>query len=540
LLEQAKGGIAGMLPILEPNHLAVLKFVFPLFFSGYLALSISCAVATERLHLQQSFHSIHQTYFVDPNGSDDEPGTAERPWSTINHAAEVAIAGDTVVIRGGRYALTAQVRPRNSGRSDAWISYIGYPGEEAILDAQLIRLPAFVPGVLNNGAVQIEGISHIRVAHLTVVNSHDAGITVRDGSDVELINNNIQGTYSSGIAVWDTNHDDQGTERVRIIGNTIRKATTWDLAPPDIPRKGEPPHEALSIGGAVDFEIAYNQVYDSDKEGIVIKETSKRGKVHHNLVHGLARQGIYVGSFFGKLSGIEIFSNVIHDCRGAGFALSVEHGEPTERVRFHHNLVFNNDGSAVYFSRWGANNTRSGIAISNNIFFHNGYGSAAPGQTYHWQTGGIYLYSTSVRDLLISNNILSENRGFQIGYSELFLRNGRSWQAAAREHNILITHNLIFSREANVSPIESGGAPFDRVHIYAVSGSRPVFGDPLFKDPVNQDFTLQKGSPADKAGILAGLASSNRASHTWWKADFPPKLARYNLDGVKRNHQRRR
>ena len=46
----------------------------------------------------------------------------------------------------------------------------------------------------------------------------------------------------------------------------------------------EPPHEALSIGGAVDFEVAYNHVYDSDKEGIDIKETSKRGKVHHNLV----------------------------------------------------------------------------------------------------------------------------------------------------------------------------------------------------------------------------------------------------------------
>ena len=47
--------------------------------------------------------------------------------------------------------------------------------------------------------------------------------------------------FSSGIAVWDTNHNDRGTERIRVIGNTIIKATTWDLAPSDVPRQGEPP-----------------------------------------------------------------------------------------------------------------------------------------------------------------------------------------------------------------------------------------------------------------------------------------------------------
>ena len=81
-----------------------------------------------------------------------------------------------------------------------------------------------------------------------------------------------------------------------------------------MPRRGEPPHEALSIGGAVNFEVAYNHVYDSDKEGIDIKETSKRGKVHHNFVHNVDRQGFYVDAWFGEISDIEIFSNVIHDC----------------------------------------------------------------------------------------------------------------------------------------------------------------------------------------------------------------------------------
>ena len=56
------------------------------------------------------------THFVSVNGNDDGPGTADRPWATINHAAEQAEAGDTVIVRGGRYVLSSQVRVRNSGR----------------------------------------------------------------------------------------------------------------------------------------------------------------------------------------------------------------------------------------------------------------------------------------------------------------------------------------------------------------------------------------------------------------------------------------
>src|SRR5262245_39774042 len=49
--------------------------------------------------------------FVAVSGSDTGPGTADRPWATINHAAEQAVAGDTVIVRGGYYVLPTQVRP---------------------------------------------------------------------------------------------------------------------------------------------------------------------------------------------------------------------------------------------------------------------------------------------------------------------------------------------------------------------------------------------------------------------------------------------
>lgn len=466
------------------------------------------------------------THYVATNGSDGSPGTVDRPWATINYAAERAKPGDTIVVRGGHYVLNGQVQLHNSGRPDAWVTYLGYPGEKVLLDAEQIPRSSLVKNGLDNGAVQIEDAAFVRVINLTVINSHDAGITVRDSSNIDLINNSTDGTFSSGIAVWDTAHDDGRTKHIRVIGNTITKATTWNLAPPDLPRRGEPPHEALSIGGAIDFEVAYNHIHDSDKEGIDIKETSKHGKVHHNVVNNLARQALYIDAWFGAIRDISIYANVLYGCHGAGLALSAENGKSVAGINIHHNLIFDNDGSGLYFSRWGVNHERRDIQIHNNIFYHNGYGTPANGQANYWMTGGLYLYSTNLRDIIIRNNIFSDNRGFQIGYSGLYLDDYPSWVSAASAKDIQITGNLIDGQNKIETPIESGGNPHDQVKIYAVNGRRAIFGNPKFKDPANADFTLSPGSPAwaGENGTYPGSAAD-----LWWKRSFPPRLFRSDL-----------
>ena len=108
----------------------------------------------------------------------------------------------------------------------AWITFIGYPGEEPILDVQLVPRSSLAQGGLDNGAFQIEGVSYVRVTNLTVINSHDAGFTIRDSSNIDLINNSTKGTFSSGITIWDTDHEGKKTTHIQIIGNTITRATT--------------------------------------------------------------------------------------------------------------------------------------------------------------------------------------------------------------------------------------------------------------------------------------------------------------------------
>ncbi len=43
-------------------------------------------------------------YYVAPGGSDSNPGTMDLPWATLQHAADVVMAGDEVIVLDGSYA----------------------------------------------------------------------------------------------------------------------------------------------------------------------------------------------------------------------------------------------------------------------------------------------------------------------------------------------------------------------------------------------------------------------------------------------------
>jgi hypothetical protein len=49
------------------------------------------------------------TYYVATNGSDSNPGTLAQPWLTIQHAANAAVAGDTVTVEPGTYATAGPI-----------------------------------------------------------------------------------------------------------------------------------------------------------------------------------------------------------------------------------------------------------------------------------------------------------------------------------------------------------------------------------------------------------------------------------------------
>jgi hypothetical protein len=477
------------------------------------ALFLSTA-AFGREAAELSIVTVHpaRTHYVAPNGDDNGPGSKDRPWATINHAAEQARPGETIMIAGGRYILRAQIRVKNSGTAAAWITFVGMPGRASVLDAEKIPHSDLFSSGLDNGAFQIENVNYVRVINLTVVRSHDAAFTIRDASYVDLINNKSTWSYSSGIAVWDTDHQGHATRHIRILGNAVRHANVGPISPGH-----EAPHEAISVGGAIHFEVAYNRVEDCAKEGIDIKETSKTGTVHHNIVNGVARQAIYLDSWFGELSKVEIYSNVLYNDM-AGIVLSVENGERVRDVRIDRNVIFSNAGSGLYFSRWSRDGEREAIKIYDNIFYENGCATPKKGQEYFWMTGGVYLYSSKISEIAISNNRFTKNCGFQIGYSELYLQEYKSWDDAAKAKQILISGNIIDGPNATHNPIESGGDLPDQIKIYAVDGLDALRQRAASEEPSSPRF--DQDSRVSSGMTYLARIERGRA----WLKHFPPTL----------------
>lgn len=94
------------------------------------------------------------TYYVDLAGSDSHDGLSlSTPFKTINKAAQTAVAGDTVLIRGGTYRET--VVPLNSGTAGNVITYQPYNGESVTVSGT-----ENVTGwQIHNGSIYKTGIS---------------------------------------------------------------------------------------------------------------------------------------------------------------------------------------------------------------------------------------------------------------------------------------------------------------------------------------------------------------------------------------------
>jgi hypothetical protein len=79
---------------------------------------------------------IAQPYYVSTTGSDSNPGTIDSAFQTIPQAITVAVAGDTIYVRGGTYICTTRISiGSKSGVSNSKMCYLwAYPGERPLLD----------------------------------------------------------------------------------------------------------------------------------------------------------------------------------------------------------------------------------------------------------------------------------------------------------------------------------------------------------------------------------------------------------------------
>ena len=70
-------------------------------------------------------------YFVAPGGDDGGPGSASKPFRTIQKAADLMTPGDVCTIRAGTYRRT--IRVKTSGAKGKPVRFVAPPGEKVIL-----------------------------------------------------------------------------------------------------------------------------------------------------------------------------------------------------------------------------------------------------------------------------------------------------------------------------------------------------------------------------------------------------------------------
>ncbi len=437
------------------------------------------------------------THFVSPSGNDKNSGSKQKPWQSIQQGLDNTFAGDTLFIRGGAYYIQDNLFVRHSGKPSKWVTIMAYPGEEVAINADAVAktLKTAREGWRWHGSLHISGVHYVRIQGLTILYSHGGGIMVRGKkgkygekptTNIEISHCKIHSSYNSGIGIW-------YSDSVKVTYCEIMDANNQRHRPMGFPIRREAPHEALSIPGTSNFEIAYNYLHMNQKEGIDVKEFSNHGKVHHNYCHDILREGIYIDSWFGELHDIEVYKNIVHDCDW-GILLSAEGKQSNmKNIFIHNNLVYDNFGKGIAFSVLGHDEPRENIHIYNNTVCFNGTPA-------HWsgETGGIGILSQNLKDIYIYNNILYKNQGYQIAtFADISTEAGRQ---LLTKKNIVIENNLMDA----VYEDHSTNSGFFKVDLFVYNGQNYILEDPKFENDLHFNFMLKKNSPAIGKSISRG------------------------------------
>ncbi|MBC8453976.1 right-handed parallel beta-helix repeat-containing protein, partial [PVC group bacterium] len=382
------------------------------------------------------------TYYVATNGLNANPGTETQPWRTIQKAGNTMTAGDIVLIRGGRYS--ERVLPGASGTSNAPIVYRAYPGETSILDGSGISM------TVDDGLFELESLANIEIHDLYIVNSSGSGVLLAYSTNILVCGNTTSNTVQSGVGAW-------RSAAINIISNEIILACN----------DGE--NECITVDTTAGFSVCHNHVHHGGPgsdggEGIDIKNGSHSGNVFSNHVHHLNRLGIYIDSWTRYTYDITVHNNKIHHCP-SGIAVASEEGGLLQNVRVCNNIVYSNSYGLFVAGKWGVapKNPISDIYILNNTFADN--------MDPSWG-GGIMVENEDCTNIVIRNNICSQNESFQIA-----VETNVPWSELSIEYNLIDGYR--------------GEDPDEETR-----GSNYVEGAALFLNRAIGDFRLQYGSPA--------------------------------------------
>lgn len=300
--------------------------------------------------------SFGKDYYVATGGNNSNQGSLSSPFLTINKAATVAKAGDTVLVRGGIYK--ERVLPRNSGGPGAYVTFQNYGSEEVTIDASN----------LGQGFI-LWGVSYIKIKGFTIIGSINSCIHIHDHKDIP----------------------DKGSDNNIIEHNIVHNCGTSG-------------NNGIYIGGhgnTIRNNISYLNGYQgSDRRAHGIYVLGNSNVVEGNTIHSNARIGIRMEGKSNVIKG-----NMIHDNKEYGIGIWVDAPLEATDIFIHRNLILNNAKGGIRIWGEGSGGKPDTIYVYNNTIV------SSTGEEGLVITGGS-------KNIKIKNNIMTGQFAKQIIWTD--------------------------------------------------------------------------------------------------------------------------
>jgi parallel beta-helix repeat protein len=241
-----------------------------------------------------------RTRYVDAAaGLDTYTGTSLSPWKTLQHAADNALAGDTVVVKPGTYAgfEMGWDNPEN-GTAAAPIVFLAQPG--ALINSRNAKTA---------DGIDLEGASYIVLDGFTVKNT--TGTITRAG---------IRAVVDTGVAMRN---------------NTIDSCGTWGII------TGFSQNIVIQNNTCSRAVVQHGIYFSNSADNPVIRGNT----VFSNNANGIHMNGDVSQGGDGIISNALVEDNIIYDNgRAGGSGINCD-GVKNSRIQ--NNLLYNNHASGI-------------------------------------------------------------------------------------------------------------------------------------------------------------------------------------------------
>lgn len=286
-----------------------------------------------------SFSSVGQaaTYFVAANGNDSNPGTQASPFRTIQKAADIVNAGDTVMVGDGSYTDTngdgIVVYVRRGGTSSNWVIFKSINKWGAKIEGQAAKHGWHLAA----NYIRVEGFDVTGMA----VDGADAFASSTGNSNQQIVGNHI---HDIGHVCSNSDYGFDGifmtSSNMLIEGNVFH----------DIGRLG--PGENGCNPGNTNYTNHDHAIYLNDVSNVIIR----------NNVFYSNKSGWSIHLYPTAASGVKILNNTFADANPYRVGQITVNMNLTN-VDISNNVFFNPTTAGI---RWDAG-THSGVTVRNNL-----------------------------------------------------------------------------------------------------------------------------------------------------------------------------